>query len=425
MNRKQFVSALRTALMQLDDLQSLRRSPLLPLLAGDSAVAGPIALQQALLDAIESLKRTGGALALRMYEILYYRYVEQLTQKEVAFQLGISERQLRREQSNAIEILADTLWQQLGLSRQSSSPTAGQLATSPSESELALSKEFAWLREGFGTETSSVSTELTRALREASVLAQHYHVTLSQHLSSGLPRVAAPPSVLRQALLTALTAAITQASGGTLHIALTQSGTDVVITIWQADAPTGDHSALEQGLSFLHTASQLLAPFGGRLSASPNAPLRIDVAVPAVGSIPVLVIDDNPDARQLFQRYAENSRFHVITTADCDQAISLAQSIGARVIVLDIMMPAIDGWDVLARLRHHPATQHIPILVCTILPQRELASLLGATAFLQKPVSQQAFLETLDRLARGSAWQDIMGDPTWPEDYGHTLGSDS
>ncbi len=401
MNRKQFVSALRTALMQLDDLQSLRHNPLLPLLAGEAGTSGPIALQQALLDAIESLKRTGGALALRMYEILYYRYVEQLTQKEVAFQLGISERQLRREQANAIELLADALWQQLSLSQPTSNRAVSQLETSPSDRDLALSGELAWLREGFGLETSHVSTELVRALREASVLAQHYHVTLSQHPLSDLPPVAAPPSVLRQALLTALTAAITQASGGTLRIALAQSETDVVVTIWQADAPTGDHSALEQGLSSLHTASQLLAPFGGRVSTSPTGPLRIDVVVPTVGSIPVLVIDDNPDARQLFRRYAERSRFRVIATADCDQAIPLAQSTGARVIVLDIMMPAVDGWDVLARLRHHPATQHIPILVCTILPQKELADLLGAAAFLQKPVSQQAFLEALDRLVSG------------------------
>lgn len=401
MNRTQFVAALRTALMQLDDLQSLRRSPLLPWLAREREVPTPLALQQALLDAIESLKGVKSPLTSRAYEILYYRYVEQLTQKEVAFQLGISERQLRREQANAIELLADALWQQLNLPQQTSSLTAHQPVTSPSEDDLALSEELAWLREGFGTEASNVSTELTKALREASVLVQHYHVTLSPHISSEPPPVAVPPSVLRQALLTALTAAIPQASGGTLYIALAQSGTDAVIIIQPADAPTGDHSALEQGLSSLHTTSQLLTPFGGRVIASSTGLLRIEIAVPTVGSVPVLVIDDNPDARQLFQRYAENSRFRVIATADCDQAILLAQNTGARAIVLDIMMPAMDGWDILARLRHHPATQHIPILICTILPQKELAGLLGATAFLQKPVSQQAFLEALDRLISG------------------------
>ena len=406
MDRRQFVAALRTALMQLDDLQSLRHSPLLPLLANEAGASGPLALQQALLDAIESLKRSGGSLALRAHEILYYRYVEQLTQKEVAFQLGVSERQLRREQTNAIETLADLLWQQLGLSERTPGPTANPSATAPPADDHALNEEFAWLREGFGPETSDMSAELTKALREAAILAQHYRVTLIRHLPAESPLVAAPPSILRQALLTALTAAITSASAGELHVALTQAGTDVVVSLWQTPPAGGEYPALERESSALRTASRLLAPFGGQVSASFSGPLRVDVTAPAVGSVPVLVIDDNPDARRLLQRYAENSRFRVIATADCDQAIALAQGAGARAIVLDIMMPAVDGWDVLARLRHHPATQHIPIIVCTILPQRELAGLLGATAFLQKPVSQQAFLEALDRLTAGRAGQD-------------------
>lgn len=398
MDRRQFVAALRTALMQLDDLQSLRHSPLLPLLTGETGASGPLALQQILLEAIESLKQSGGSLALRAYEILYYRYVEQLTQKEVAFQLGVSERQLRREQTNAIEVLADVLWQQRGLPQQTPDLPTRQAASAPIEGDLALNEELAWLWEGFGLETSDVSAELTKALQEASVLAQHHHVALIRRLPTESPLVAAPSSVLRQALLTVLTAAITSASAGELHVALTQVGTDVVITLWQTCPPSRDRPALDHEASALRTASRLLAPFGGRVSASSSGPLRIDVAAPVVGSVPVLVIDDNPDARRLFQRYAENSRFRVIATSDCDQAIALVQSTGARAIVLDIMMPSVDGWDVLARLRHHPATQQIPIIVCTILPQQELASLLGAAAFLQKPVSQQTFLEALDRL---------------------------
>ncbi len=401
MDRRQFVAALRTALMQLDDLQSLRHSPLLPVLTGEAGASGSLALQQILLDAIESLKRTGGSLALRAHEILYYRYVEQLTQKEVAFQLGVSERQLRREQTNAIEILADALWQQRDLSRQPADLPTQPSASAPAEGDLALNEEFAWLREGFGLETSNALTELTKALQEASVLAQHYHVALTRRLPTESPLVAAPPLVLRQALLTALTVAITLAAGGALRVELAQAGTDVVVSLWQTTPPAGAHPALEREAPALRTASRLLAPFGGRVSASFSGPLRIAVAAPAVGSIPVLVIDDNPDARRLFQRYAENSRFRVIATGDCDQAIALAQGAGARAIVLDIMMPSVDGWDVLARLRHHPATQQIPIVVCTILPQQELASLLGAAAFLQKPVSQQAFLEALDRLTAG------------------------
>ena len=66
-------------------------------------------------------------------------------------------------------------------------------------------------------------------------------------------------------------------------------------------------------------------------------------------------------------------------------------------IILDVMMHNVDGWQVLSELRHDPATSHIPVVVCTVLPLEEMALALGANAFLQKPVSQQQFLHVLDR----------------------------
>ena len=60
-------------------------------------------------------------------------------------------------------------------------------------------------------------------------------------------------------------------------------------------------------------------------------------------------------------------------------------------------MPQVDGWEVLGRLRQHPLNSHIPTIVCTILAQEELALSLGASAFVRKPVTRQAFLAALDR----------------------------
>ncbi|NIV31704.1 MAG: response regulator, partial [Anaerolineae bacterium] len=68
-----------------------------------------------------------------------------------------------------------------------------------------------------------------------------------------------------------------------------------------------------------------------------------------------------------------------------------------QVILLDVMMPQIDGWEILGRLRQHPLTSHIPTVVCTILAQEELALSLGASAFVRKPVTRQVFLAALDR----------------------------
>lgn len=74
----------------------------------------------------------------------------------------------------------------------------------------------------------------------------------------------------------------------------------------------------------------------------------------------------------------------------------MAQESPPRIIVLDVMMPEIDGWEVLGRLRQHPLTSHIPIIICTILAEEELALSLGASGFLRKPVSREAFLGALD-----------------------------
>jgi CheY-like chemotaxis protein len=67
------------------------------------------------------------------------------------------------------------------------------------------------------------------------------------------------------------------------------------------------------------------------------------------------------------------------------------------VILLDVMIQAVDGWQVLSELRHEPLTAGIPVIICTILPVADLALALGADAFLQKPVNQGHYLEMLDR----------------------------
>jgi len=70
---------------------------------------------------------------------------------------------------------------------------------------------------------------------------------------------------------------------------------------------------------------------------------------------------------------------------------------------LDVMLPGIDGWELLGQLREHPQTSCIPVVVCTILPQEPLALALGAAAFLRKPVSREALLSALDRTADWSS----------------------
>lgn len=68
-----------------------------------------------------------------------------------------------------------------------------------------------------------------------------------------------------------------------------------------------------------------------------------------------------------------------------------------QAIVLDVMMPQVDGWEVLARLRQHPGTARIPVIICSVLADADLAAALGAMAVVPKPVTRQAFLSALDQ----------------------------
>ncbi len=112
--------------------------------------------------------------------------------------------------------------------------------------------------------------------------------------------------------------------------------------------------------------------------------------------MPVLAIDDNTDTLQLLQRYTAGTQYRLIGTRDPEQALSLAEKLSPQIIVLDVMMPQVDGWKVLGRLQQHPLTGHIPIVVCTILAQEALALSLGASAFIRKPITRQEFLAALD-----------------------------
>jgi CheY-like chemotaxis protein len=143
-------------------------------------------------------------------------------------------------------------------------------------------------------------------------------------------------------------------------------------------------------------ARRLAEYCGGRLALEKATSFCAVLTFPAPEQVQVLIIEDNADTQQLFQRYALGTRYCLTDARDPGHALELAARLRPRIIVLDVMMPEVDGWKVLSRLRQDPVTSHIPVVICTILPHEELALSLGANAFVQKPVSRQAFLAALD-----------------------------
>src|SRR5262249_25686184 len=99
----------------------------------------------------------------------------------------------------------------------------------------------------------------------------------------------------------------------------------------------------------------------------------------------------------LFRRYLVGHPYHIIDAADSAQAIELARRTSPQLIILDVMLPRQDGWEVLQNLKNHPMTLNIPVLVCSVLELPDVAVSLGADAYLKKTPSRNEFLRVLEK----------------------------
>lgn len=356
--------------------------------------------------AIEALKPQANVPAhsryWRVYEILYYRYVQQCSQQEVAGQLGLSIRQLRREEQRATKELALRLAEQCkleleaepaGQDREPVVPVVKEAGQAPSSS----GDDLMWLRTPPPDEAAELASLLSTLAQLAKPMAARHGVSLEIASPQHLPALAGHAVAIRQILLSLLGVAIRRAPGGRVTLAASALEWQVEINIRGASAQGGAQGAADDAAS-LEMAQRLAGTCGGSLALSSSGePFWATVTLPAVERLPILVIDDNVDALQMFQRYALGTAYRVIGVRDPEQALAAASESAPRLVVLDVMMPGIDGWELLGRLRQHPLTSNIPVIVCTILAEEELAFSLGASGFVRKPITRQDFLNALDR----------------------------
>lgn len=111
----------------------------------------------------------------------------------------------------------------------------------------------------------------------------------------------------------------------------------------------------------------------------------------------VLVIDDDPVVRDLLSRHLRKDGYAVQTTADGLKAMDLAREFRPEVITLDVLMPYVDGWSVLAKLKADKLLSTIPVIMISITDDIKLGQSLGASDFLVKPVEQSALRATVKK----------------------------
>lgn len=115
----------------------------------------------------------------------------------------------------------------------------------------------------------------------------------------------------------------------------------------------------------------------------------------------VLVVDDEPDVLLLCRLNLQQRGHELLEAADGSTALEIARDLHPDVIVLDLMLPGISGYDVLEALQRDPETTNIPVLVLTaksLRADRERSHGLGASAFLTKPFLPNELCEMVDSL---------------------------
>ena len=127
----------------------------------------------------------------------------------------------------------------------------------------------------------------------------------------------------------------------------------------------------------------------------------------------VLVVDDHPDGRKILQSLLSHHGYRVIVAANGFEALSLAAAHSPDIILLDIMMPDIDGYEVCRRLRDDPALAEVPVVMVTALHDRE-ARLRGIEAgaddFLVKPFDPVELTTRVRSIARLNRYRRLMAE---------------
>ena len=142
-------------------------------------------------------------------------------------------------------------------------------------------------------------------------------------------------------------------------------------------------SEVGQGSTFtIRLPAEVVDP---KAAATPQTEV-LPTSAPVEGAATVLVIDDDPAVRDLMQRSLSKEGWHVAAVASGEEGLRLAKERLPVAIVLDVIMPGMDGWAVLTALKAEPDLADIPVVMQTILDDKNMGYALGASAYLTKPI---------------------------------------
>jgi signal transduction histidine kinase/CheY-like chemotaxis protein len=265
-------------------------------------------------------------------------------------------------------------------------------------------------------------------------------VALTLAIGPEVGTVPADELKLKQVVLNLLTNAVKfTPAGGSVDLTASVDGDEAVVTVRDTGAgiPPEEHEAIfeafqrggrgtretTEGTGLGLTLSRRIVDMhGGRLwmesrvgegsTFSFAIPAGAAVAEPdaqaaapeAGGAGGILVVEDDPRSADLLRVYLEGAGHTVSIARDGVEGLELARRMHPAAVVLDVLLPRLDGWELLARLKRDPGTSAVPVVIVSMLDERGAGFALGAAEYLVKPVDRDELLTALDR------WTGTLGD---------------
>ena len=405
MTTPEFAGQVADAFEHLYDLVYLRDHPLLDVLLPSSeepVKARARRLHRILLDVIAELDPGPQAPTLshewRRHRLLVWRYVNGQSAQVVADRLMVSLRHYYRLQSAALGDVAQILWE-----RYVANPPPPEEKPEEQESEAELDRLEMLRLEAARMAQADRYTRMADVVRGVVPLLEEMLRTrglrMRVEVAADLPGASVDPSLLRQVLLGALGYLIERATDATLVVRVKAWGAMVMVSLGVEPPEAVAAPEAVEAEERVSALSEMAALTTAQVTPvyAEGAIVGFEIALP-IAERTVLVVDDNEDVLELFRSYLQPHRYRVVTVRSAREVLDVARETQPYAITLDLMMPGQDGWDVLQTLLNRPETRNIPVIVCTVLRQKELALSLGAAAFLAKPVSESALLSALESL---------------------------
>ncbi|HML21363.1 MAG TPA: response regulator [Aggregatilinea sp.] len=341
-------------------------------------------LQRDLSRAIDMLDfnqpRASGSSPSRRYNVMRLRYVDQLTIQHIAHELSISERQIYRDLRHSEEDLATILWSWY-------MEEAAEEEVEPDFDEPAFF-EIEQLQTNF--QSIDIKRLIFSARSSIEQLMSKRNVEIILDMPQEPVMISTDSFIAKHIFINLMSVAVQKSEGKSVRITVKANENKTVLNL-SLFAPSSSSQSLLNDITLA-----LLHRMKWEISQDVCKGSRRNIQLSFGKNMPtVLVIDDFEGLSRLLKRYLAGYQCRVIAATDGISGLALAREIQPNAVILDVMMPDMDGWEVLQRFQNHPDTQHIPVIICSVFNDPELAFALGASSFLSKPVKRDEIVKAL------------------------------